>query len=89
MPEPIDPDIRPTISGSSHRPDSVGVAFSTSCMYSGRVAMAPNMARPISTLTTRPWANIRLRNSRMGISASSFILISMKMNDTMPKTPSR
>ena len=78
----------PIIIGISSRPDSVGVAPLTSCRYSGSVLSAPNMPRPISTFTLRPMLNTRLWNSRIGISASSFIRISIRMKAMTPTMPS-
>ena len=78
----------PTIIGISSSPDSVGVAPFTSCRYSGSVLSAPNMPRPISTFTLSPMLNTRLLNSRIGISASSFIRLSIRMKAMTPMMPS-
>ncbi len=70
---------RPTISGSSRSPDTVGLTPLTICMYWGRYAIVPNKANP----TTKPIAlaaeNTRLRNSFSGMTGSSARL-SAQMN---------
>ena len=69
----IEEIIRPRIIGSSWSPLSVGVDPSTSCRYSGRVSMAPNMPKPTKTPMMVAIEKVDERNSLSGISASSFI----------------
>ena len=87
-PEAIDEIIRPRIIGSICRPDSVGVAPSTSCRYSGRVSIAPNIPKPTKTPMMVAIEKVFERNSFSGMSASSFMRISMRMKARMPMAPS-
>ena len=63
--------ISPKTMGSIRKPDSVGEAPRTICMYSGSSMMPPNMAIPTTTLAEIVTDAARLRNIRNGISAAS------------------
>ena len=70
-PETIEPAMMPTVSGSSSRPASVGVAPFTICRYSGSAASPPNMPMPRMKFSSEPMPNVRPRKRRSGSSASS------------------
>ena len=84
-PETIEVKSSPPITGSSWRPDSVGVSPRTTCWKSGRNVSPPNRAKP----TTRPTALVttktRLRNSDGG-RIGSFARRSANANSTIPTT---
>ena len=62
---------RPTISGSSRSPDTVGLTPLTICMYWGRYAIAPNRANPTTKPTALAAENTRLRNRCSGMTGSA------------------
>ena len=69
-PEIIDAPIRPSISGTSSRPELVADAPLTTCRNRGRKAMAPYMATPRTKLTALAMLNVRPRNRWMGRTGS-------------------
>lgn len=77
----------PSISGSISRPDRVGLAPFTIWRYCGIISIPPNMPAPMSTDSRLVLLKIALRNSRIGISASSPIRRSTKIQAMMPTTP--
>ena len=78
---------RPTISGSSLSPDTVGLAPLTICMYWGRYAIDPNIANPTTKPTPLEAENTRLRNRCSGMTGSAARL-SAQMNPA-PSTTAR
>ncbi len=77
----------PTIIGSISRPAAVGDSPFTICRYCGIIVIPPNMPRPITTPRTITMLNTPLRNSRSGISASSFIRNSTNTKASTPTAP--
>ncbi len=81
------PAIIPSINGSISRPDLVGLTPFTICRYSGIIIIPPNMPIPMSTDIRLIELNTGLRNSRIGIRASSPMARSTKTQTTRPATP--
>ena len=77
----------PSVSGSSSRPASVGVAPLTICRYSGSEARPPNMAMPMSTDAPEATATVRLLEQVSGSRASSFMARSTSRNAMTPSAP--
>ena len=70
-PERIDATMIPPTSGSIMKPASMGVAPCTICRNCGSSAMPPNIAIPMSRLSTADSEKMPVRNSRSGSSAAS------------------
>ena len=83
----IEEIMSPRIIGNSWKPLSVGVDPFTIWRYRGTVDSAPNIPNPTSTPSTVAMEKVRLRNSFNGISASSPMPRSMRMNDRIPRPP--
>ncbi len=86
-PEPIEATIIPATIGSIRKPDCVGEAPCTICMYSGRIRIPPNIATPTTTLAAIVTAAARIRNSLGGIRAASPMARSMITNAAKPRAP--
>ena len=88
-PETIDEISRPPITGSSCRPDAVGLSPRTTCWKSGRYVSAPKSAKPTTRPTVLQTTKTRLPNSDGG-RIGSFAWRSTKTkatSATMPRTP--
>ena len=79
----------PATSGSIMRPDSMGSAPCTICMYRGRVIIPPNMAIPTITPPAVTIAKVRSRNRRSGMRAWSPARASTMRNRPIPARPTR
>src|SRR5258708_147206 len=61
-PAPIEVASSPAISGSSRRPETVGLTPLTTCRYCGKYVSAPNIAKPTTKPIAEAAANIGCLN---------------------------
>ena len=86
-PPTIDALMMPSTSGSISRPEAVGDAPFTSCQYSGRVRMPPNIPIPRMKDRIEPVRNEPTLNRRNGMSATGPSRDSTTQKAARPRTP--
>jgi hypothetical protein len=86
-PDKIEAAMIPAVRGSSSRPASVGDTPLTIWKYSGSAARPPNIPMPRMKFSIDPMPNVRPRNRRSGIRASSPYRRWSQMNAAIPSAP--